>query len=189
MEWMMNNQTVDPAAPLGDYAGFATRLVAYLIDQLIILGVTTLTALVANFLLNMLHIGDEQLWLTARLVMSAIVIIVNICFYWGYFLVFWVLSGQTPGKALMGVRIVRTDGERLNLGKAIIRVIGYWISSILFLGYLWVLIDRRRQGFHDKIAGTFVVYSWSTEAQTIQHLGISDHARELRRRRKVEIKE
>jgi uncharacterized RDD family membrane protein YckC len=47
---------------------------------------------------------------------------------------------------------------------ALRRFIGYFISGILFLGFLWVLLDSRRQGWHDKIAGTFVIYSW--EAKT-----------------------
>ena len=182
----MNSQNLEPSAPLGEYGGFATRLVAFLIDRLIIFVFTTITVLVANFLLDSLHIGDELLWQYTRLVLGAIVFIVNISFYWGYFLVFWVLSGQTPWKAPMGVRIVRTDGERLHIGKAIIRVIGYWVSAILFLGYLWVLVDNRRQGFHDKMAGTYVVYSWSEDPQAGQTVGIGDHAKERRRRRQKE---
>ncbi|MGD9093534.1 MAG: RDD family protein, partial [Anaerolineales bacterium] len=173
----MNNQNIDDQvlatmAPLGEYAGFATRLVAFLIDRLIIFGFTTVTTLVANFLLNSFQLGDEGVWQYSQLVLNVIVLIVNICFYWGYFLVFWVLSGQTPGKAWMGVRIVCTDGERINIGRAFIRVIGYWISSILFLGYLWVLVDSHRQGFHDKLARTYVVYSWSEEPQPEQQYGM-----------------
>jgi len=61
---------------------------------------------------------------------------------------------------LMGLRLVRTDGQRLHIGNAIRRELGYVVSAILFLGYLWVLFDNRRQGFHDKLAGTIVVYSW-----------------------------
>jgi uncharacterized RDD family membrane protein YckC len=70
------------------------------------------------------------------------------------------LAGQTPGKYLMGLRIVRTDTDRIRLGNAVLREIGYVLSGILFLGYLWILFDNRRQGFHDKLAGTLVVYSW-----------------------------
>lgn len=41
------------------------------------------------------------------------------------------------------------------------RVLGYYISFLaLFLGFLWVLVDDRRQGWHDKIADTIVVYDW-----------------------------
>jgi uncharacterized RDD family membrane protein YckC len=73
---------------------------------------------------------------------------------------FWVLSGQTPGKRVLGVRVMRTDGKRLTLGKAVLRRIGYWVSAIFFLGFLWILVDNRRQAFHDKLAGTIVTYSW-----------------------------
>lgn len=173
------------AAPLGEYAGFATRLVAFLIDRMIIFGFVTITVLVANFLLDTLPLGNGSIWEYTQQFLIAVVAVVNISFYWGYFLVFWTLSGQTPGKALMGVRIVRTNGEPLHIGRAIIRVVGYWVSSILFLGYLWVLVDNRRQAFHDKLAGTYVVYSWSEAPQLEQMFGIMDHAREHRRRQQA----
>jgi len=72
---------------------------------------------------------------------------------------FWTLAGQTPGKRLMGLLVVKANGERLKLGRAILRWLGYWLSGILFLGFLWVLVDGKRQGFHDKLARTIVVYS------------------------------
>jgi len=70
------------------------------------------------------------------------------------------LAGQTPGKRLMGVRVVRADGERLRFGNALRRELANVISGILFLSYLWILFDNRRRGFHDKLAGTIEVYSW-----------------------------
>jgi len=72
---------------------------------------------------------------------------------------FWTLAGQTPGKWLMGLLVVKANGERLKLGRALLRWLGYWLSGILFLGFLWVLVDSKRQGFHDKLARTIVVYS------------------------------
>jgi len=77
----------------------------------------------------------------------------------GYPVVFWVLLGQTPGKLLMGVRIARTNGQRLTIGRALLRYLGYWLSAIpLGLGFFWVLVDDQRQGWHDKLAGTYVIY-------------------------------
>ena len=73
---------------------------------------------------------------------------------------FWMLSGQTSGKRILGVRVMRADGKRLRLGNAIRRQVGYWISTILYLGFIWILFDNKRQGFHDKIGGTIVTYSW-----------------------------
>jgi uncharacterized RDD family membrane protein YckC len=60
---------------------------------------------------------------------------------------------------MMGLKVVRdVDGGPLSTGQAIIRLIGYWVSSaVLYLGFIWVLIDKRRRGWHDLIAGTVVV--------------------------------
>ena len=84
----------------------------------------------------------------------------------GYYILFWMLIGQTPGKYLMGLRIVRLDGSRVTIGVCIRRLIGYYISAILFIGYIMVLFDDRRQAFHDKFAGTFVIYAWSFDKKS-----------------------
>jgi uncharacterized RDD family membrane protein YckC len=77
-------------------------------------------------------------------------------------LFFWTLTGQTPGMTLMGLRVVTTDGHYVSLGRSVRRLIGYFVSAlVLWLGFLWILVDDRRQGWHDKIAGTCVVYNWS----------------------------
>ena len=81
------------------------------------------------------------------------------------------------------VRIVRTDGERMRFGNCVRRLIGYWVSAILFLGFLWVLVDNRRQGFHDKIAGTFVVYAWPEVGPPVTPA--RDRLRDLRQRRQM----
>ncbi len=72
---------------------------------------------------------------------------------------FWLHYGATPGKMLMGLRVVAVaDGGPLSIKRAVLRYIGYFLSALpLYLGFLWALWDRRRQGFHDKIAGTTVV--------------------------------
>ncbi len=68
--------------------------------------------------------------------------------------------GETPGDMLMGLRIVRTDGKRMNLRRALLRYVGCLLAALpLFLGFLWILVDERRQGWHDKIAGTYVLYT------------------------------
>jgi uncharacterized RDD family membrane protein YckC len=78
-----------------------------------------------------------------------------------YFVVSWVLVGATPGKRILGLKVMRPGSQRLSWWRAIVRFVGYWISAIaLFLGFLWVLVDNRRQGWHDKLADTIVVYTW-----------------------------
>lgn len=75
-----------------------------------------------------------------------------------YFIYFHGAGGQTPGKILLQLKVIRTTGENLTYGIAFLRWIGYIISSIPFyLGFFWIIIDGRKQGWHDKLAGTVVV--------------------------------
>jgi uncharacterized RDD family membrane protein YckC len=76
-----------------------------------------------------------------------------------YFVVFWSRRGATPGQQLLGVQVRNErDGSRISLKRAALRYLGYIVSvSVVYLGLIWVAIDSRKQGWHDKIAGTVVV--------------------------------
>lgn len=156
----------------GFYAGFVTRSIAFAID-LILIAVTQITIL---FLVRLLldFFGLDQL---ARAIfeptettnVSVFITITRwvIAFIGSGFLFalysisMWLLVDKTLGQALLGLRVLRTDGRPLTLGPAVRRVLGYYISFLaLFLGFLWVLVDDRRQGWHDKIADTIVIYDW-----------------------------
>ena len=72
---------------------------------------------------------------------------------------FWVWKSATPGKMAISAKIVdaKTLGEP-SAGQLIVRYVGYFISTfVFFLGFLWVAFDKRKQGWHDKIAGTLVI--------------------------------
>jgi len=72
----------------------------------------------------------------------------------------WVAwSGQTPGKRVMGARIVDAEtGGPVSTKQAIIRYLGYYVSMLgLFIGFFWVGFDPKKQGWHDHMAGTVVV--------------------------------
>lgn len=72
---------------------------------------------------------------------------------------FWIWKSATPGKMVISAKIVdaKTLGEP-STGQLIVRYIGYFISAFVFcLGFLWVAIDKRKQGWHDKMAGTLVI--------------------------------
>ncbi len=76
--------------------------------------------------------------------------------YNGYF---WTTrNGQTPGKQMMKIRVVKTNGAALTWTDAIIRVVGYYINTfVIFIGWIWAFFDADRQGWHDKLASTYVV--------------------------------
>lgn len=76
-----------------------------------------------------------------------------------YFVTFWTSVGQTPGMRLMGITVVSVRGERITIRQAVRRLVGMALCAATFgLGYLPVLFNKRRQGLHDKIARTLVLY-------------------------------
>ena len=75
-----------------------------------------------------------------------------------YFTWFHGAGGRTPGKMLLGLRVVRISGEPLGFGIAFLRWVGYIVSTLpLWLGFLWIALDGKKQGWHDKIAATLVI--------------------------------
>ena len=75
-----------------------------------------------------------------------------------YFTGFHGAGGQTPGKMLLGLRVVPAAGGAMTFGIAFLRWAGYLLSGVFFgLGFLWIAFDGRKQGWHDKLAATLVV--------------------------------
>jgi uncharacterized RDD family membrane protein YckC len=121
-----------------EYAGFWIRLGAGVID-LLILG--SVSGIIAYFFPALI------VWVTSGVAISIV-----------YWLGFWVWRGQTPGKMAVGVKVIRTDSSPVKWQCAVCRCLGYFVSAItLFIGFIWVAFDGRKQGIHDKIADTYVV--------------------------------
>lgn len=89
---------------------------------------------------------------------SAISFLLSLLVDMGYFTYFFG-NGQTPGMKMAKIKLCGTDGTYpIGYGKGFIRWIGMYISVlVLFLGFLWILIDENKQGWHDKMADTYVV--------------------------------
>ena len=138
------------ATPTLQPAGFWIRLGALIIDVIII------EIVIVPILLTIY--GSEYFTSTALIKGPA-------DFFFSYALPIiytiscWLLWRGTPGKLICGLRLVdAATGETLELWQAIVRYFGYIISAIpLFLGYIWVAFDARKQGFHDKLARSLVV--------------------------------
>jgi uncharacterized RDD family membrane protein YckC len=75
-----------------------------------------------------------------------------------YFAGLWVWRGTTIGGIVLRLRVVRLDGRSMDVGTALVRVVGALLGALaLGLGYFWAAWDPEKQGWHDKIAGTVVV--------------------------------
>jgi len=149
---------------VGHYAGFTSRAVAFTIDAMImssmLLAIPWLLQLIIETIqLNLVFVNFA--FSINKVIVFLTSIVFRFIFLYSYYTFFWFFAGQTPGKSLTGVRVIRTDGKRVGPLRSLLRMIGYAISVLLLgIGFFWVLIDDRRQGFHDKIAGTYVVYAW-----------------------------
>ena len=132
---------VQPATGV-EYVGFWTRFAAWIIDSFIILIIMIIT-------------------IVATMFVGFVGILVILLLPWLYYWLFTGLQGQTLGKKAVGIKVVDGQGDIPGLGRAALReVVGKVISSIpFFLGFFWIGWDSRKQGWHDKLAGTYVVRS------------------------------
>ncbi len=148
--------SVDPASL--PKAGFWLRSVAFLVD---VAGIAVLASAgsilvsaavwIGGVLSSMPEFSREWLEWVATTVLSILIVA---C----YFSLFVAWRGQTPGKMSLGLRIVRVDGERVAFARALVRWVGQALGALLFgIGFLMVAFSRRKQGLHDKLAGTYVV--------------------------------
>lgn len=144
-------------------AGFWIRVVAYSLDQLLVVLLTVFLCLLGLVILNYAGILEvdrglldmsyaEILGYISAIMYGAYLLHGIYCtFFHGY-------NGQTVGKMVMNLKVVTTAGENLSYWKSFKRWLGYFASSIIFyIGYLMVAFTKDKQGLHDKIAGTYVV--------------------------------
>ncbi len=150
-------QPVQPAQPAAQsqqgsthtYASFGQRLIAALIDGLVVFAVQFV--LTMPFPKTAPGVQPTTGAMIAQMLGTLFALI--------YYVYFIYKEGATPGKKVMKIRVVREDGQPLTVIGAILReVVGKAVSGIVFgLGYLWVLWDKKKQAWHDKIAGTVVI--------------------------------
>ena len=124
-----------PKREFVELASLGNRVVAALVDGFII---SIITGVLSRF-------GGPGLGLS---------FVISLAYTW-YFLTRQ--NGQTPGKSLMNIRVVKKDGTPIDDATAIVRYIGYYVSCIIVIGILWAFWDDKKQGWHDKVANTLVV--------------------------------
>jgi uncharacterized RDD family membrane protein YckC len=132
-----------------EYVGFWPRVIASLLDTLIVL--------VIAIPLTLLFFGRD--WAARAAGGTPADVLISYVLPLVFVIGFWIARQATPGKMAFAARIVdaRTGGKPTGLQWAI-RYVGYFVSAFPFLlGLIWVAFDPRKQGWHDKLAGTVVV--------------------------------
>lgn len=140
-----------------EYVGFWPRTGAALIDTVLLMLVLSPLGYAVQG-----HSGDMTTWAWHLSVNGLVQWLLPALLV----LVLWWRLQATPGKLAVGARIVDADtGAAPRLSQLLIRYVGYFVSTIPFcLGFLWVGWDRRKQGWHDKLANTVVVRRVGKEA-------------------------
>lgn len=145
-----------PAGNL-EYAGFGPRLLAYLIDAVVLGLLNLLPAAVIVFAsIRAQSTGSAGMLVAVELLCSLIIFVISV----GYQVYFVGAKGATPGKRIMKLKVAFPDGTwPIGYGKAFVRMIGYMISGMIcYIGFFMIIFDKEmHRGLHDKIAGTVVI--------------------------------
>lgn len=149
------------------FAGFWRRLVAFTIDSTIVTIIFVVLCAIAGlaFFFGVMSANNSAFLkdLANHKGFSSIILLILV-FYVAldiaYFTYFHGTAGRTPGKMLLGLQVYCANGTEVSFGIAFLRAVGYLISSLLLtipLGFIWAAFDKKKQAWHDKIAGTVVI--------------------------------
>lgn len=141
------------------YAGFWVRLAASIVD--------TLLSLLITIPLMVTYYGLDTYWQAAQEgeFLGLGEIIISWLFPVVATLWFWIKMQATPGKILFSLKVLdEKTGQPLTLSQSVIRYLGYFVSTlVLFLGFIWIAFDAKKQGWHDKMAGSVVVVDYGMD--------------------------
>lgn len=150
----------------GQYAGAVSRMVAFAADVGASWGLYVGAVALVSFAVNLItgHTFD----LAKHEVIAVTTIVV---WEFAYFAYQWAVAGRTIGMAVFGIRVVSADGGPINGRAAVVRTVALPLSIVVFfLGFLGILTNRERRGWHDHFAGTAVVYAWDARAARLRWL-------------------
>ncbi|HEY0333077.1 MAG TPA: RDD family protein [Stenotrophomonas sp.] len=159
------------------YAGFWRRFAASVIDSFLI-GLAalpiTLPAGIAMGVFDSSRLGNESALAAVLLFQLAIQVfslVVTVTYFSGFHASRFMAS---PGKLAVGIKVVRSDGTRLSLGRSVGRGFAYYLNILtLYIGFLMAAFTQRKQGLHDLICDTLVVDRWAfTDTPERQRRGL-----------------
>ncbi len=145
-----------------EYVGFWLRTWAAVIDSVLLLII----------LLPVLHlVFGAEYWESEALLQGPLDFLLTWVLPAVAVVAFWVYRQATPGKMAIGARIVDAEtGQPASTNQLVGRYAGYYLAMIpMLVGIVWVAFDARKQGWHDKVAGTVVVRKRRGGASAVFH--------------------
>lgn len=157
----------------GHYAGAATRLAAYAIDQAVATGLYSAGAAAFAWVLSLVTSGTLDP--TPLVGFASAGYLLWLVLYFGYP---WAVSGKSLGMAVLGLRVVAADGSPLPPRRAFLRIVAFPLGFLtLGIGFLGILVGREHRAVYDRIAGSAVVYDWDARSARWRFLARRrDHA-------------
>ena len=162
----IRTQAARSVSSQGHYAGSVSRFLAYVIDAAASSGVFAVGLAAISYVVTVVT-GRQVAWNRQDIVVAVIFAAWEFC-YFGYS---WAASGRTFGMAVLGIRVVRSDGAPVDPWRGVLRALAFPLSFLLIgLGFLGILVQREHRALHDLIAGTAVVYAWDARAARLRFL-------------------
>jgi uncharacterized RDD family membrane protein YckC len=150
----------------GHYAGAVSRLASFLLDAMFASIAFWLFSLLFTVALNTLTGSDFDPTESGLLTTSAFVV-------WAFVYAAYpqAVAGRTLGMAIVGLAAVDRDGSPIRPWQAVVRVLAFPLSFLLFgLGFIGIVLQREHRALHDLIAGTAVVYAWNARAARLRFI-------------------
>jgi len=134
-----------------EYAGFWIRVGAYLIDLVLLLMIT--------LPLTLMIYGSDTVWNSEDIILGPADFLINYSLPFFATIIFWMYKSATPGKMVLHLKVLdEATGGKLTIGQSIGRYFAYIPAMLIFmLGIFWIAWDKKKQGWHDKLAKTVVV--------------------------------
>ena len=152
------------------YVGFWVRLLAFIIDSLAIMAMlwfVTLFIPLSESLSGIDMTNRESLLALVPTLLTRLGF--DAMFSAVVFLLLWNIIRSSLGKIVFRAYIVDSSGQRARFGQLLVRYLGYFISLFCFgLGFIWIAFDPKKQGWHDKLAGTVVSYGTTSKSEVMQ---------------------
>lgn len=145
-----SDMSTSPQERAFEYVGFWRRVAASIVDSILMMMIIVPV---------MMGLYGKSYYLTGESALEPVAILFNYILPAAVVLLFWIYKSATPGKMAVNAQIVDAKtGLPASKGQLIGRYLGYYLSGIILgLGFLWVAFDSRKQGWHDKLAGTVVI--------------------------------
>ncbi len=136
-----------------EYAGFWIRVGASLIDLALLLMIT--------LPLTLMIYGSDRVWNSDDIILGPADFLINYSLPFFATIILWMYKSATPGKMVLHLKVLdEATGNKLTIGQSIGRYFAYIPAMlVLFIGIFWVAWDKKKQGWHDKLAKTVVVRS------------------------------